>query len=126
MRAEELALLLLSVVFLALVGARVLLAEVDAGTPAALDATGPWHYDRQSRYFSILPREARLFRSERPAQVADRVCQAMGGRLHYLRGPLLKTRSMVGFNCLFHETGPSNMTISADFGDLSRTPVSTE
>lgn len=123
MRAEELALLLLSVVFLVLVGARVVLSGKEAPPSPATNATGPWQYDQHSPYYGVLPRDVRQFRSKTAAVVADHVCQAMGGRLHYLRKSPSQHRARMGFNCLFDET---DMTISANFGDLSRIPAPIE
>ncbi|HEX7030434.1 MAG TPA: hypothetical protein VF254_07545 [Gammaproteobacteria bacterium] len=123
MRAEEVALLLLAIIFLGLIGTRFVLSRPEPARPVAMNTTGPWHYDYRSRYYRFLPHDIRLFRSEEPQAVAGRVCQAMGGRLHFLRSSFPEKQARVGFNCAFRD---SEMTITVDFGDLSRIPARIE
>ncbi|HEX7046325.1 MAG TPA: hypothetical protein VF275_01965 [Gammaproteobacteria bacterium] len=127
MRAEEMALLLLAIIFLVFLGGKVALSAREQAEPPPAPATGPWKYDHRSPYYSFLPREARLFRSDAPREVADRICRSMGGKLHFLRSSTPKKQAKVGFNCLFLETGKTGgITISTDFGDLSRIPARIE
>lgn len=123
MRAEEMALLLLAIIFLVFLGGKVALSARDSLPPPPVPASGPWKYDHRSPYYSFLPQEVRLFRSNAPREVADRICRSMGGELHFLRSLTPQKRAKVGFNCLFRET---DITISADFGDLSRIPARIE
>lgn len=122
MRARTLTLLLILLALVAVGHDRVETAVV--ATAAATGLTegvatrhDHWRFDRDSRYFDVLPEDVQSMRSTQPAKVADAVCSALGGTVHVLQSAHADRESLA-FNCLFEEPG---LPMSVEFGELRRT-----
>lgn len=113
-----------TILFSLLIAGTIFFREQIAEVPALharysdMRDSGEWRYDEDAPFHGVLPQAIQQFRSSSPHEAASAVCGAMGGR--HLAKQAGERDGRFGFSCVFQER---DLTITADFGDLRRSPT---